>query len=113
MIDIRDEIEYLENENVTEEKFWGMLALNEDDGFDYGRDVLKEGTYETQMVMPYDLFPLFHKRDWFKDEIQKPVLQIQGILRSGKPSGAMIKGRLEVCKSKEKEEDDEEEKKED
>ena len=53
MIDIRDAIEYLHQEKMNEQKFWGLLSLNEDDAFDYGRDILKEGTYETEMVLPY------------------------------------------------------------
>ena len=96
MIDIRDEIEYLENENVDEDKFWGMLALNNDEVFDYGRDILKEDVYDNQIILPYKLFDLFTKRDWFKDELQKPVLQLQGILRSGNPSGALLKGKIDV-----------------
>ena len=46
MMDIRDEIDYIQSEVMTEEKFWGLLALKPDDGFDYGRDILKEGTFE-------------------------------------------------------------------
>jgi hypothetical protein len=38
---------------MTEEKFWGLLALNDEEVFDYGRDILKEGTYETTMKLPY------------------------------------------------------------
>ena len=47
MMEITDEIEALRNENMDEEKFWGMLALNDEVQFDYGRNILKEGTYET------------------------------------------------------------------
>jgi predicted nucleic acid-binding Zn-ribbon protein len=47
MMEITDEIEALRSENMDEEKFWGMLALNDDVQFDYGRAILKEGTYET------------------------------------------------------------------
>ena len=46
MMDIRDEIDYIKSETMDEEKFWGLLALAVDDSFDYGRDILKEGTYE-------------------------------------------------------------------
>ena len=73
MIDIRDAVEYLQQEEMNEQKFWGLLALNDEEVFDYGRDILKEGTYETIMKLPYTQFPLFTKSDWFKDSIQKPI----------------------------------------
>ena len=47
MMEITDEIEALRSEDMDKEKFWGMLALNDDVQFDYGRAILKEGTYET------------------------------------------------------------------
>ena len=47
MMEITEEIEALRSENMDAEKFWGMLALNDDVQFDYGRNILKEGTYET------------------------------------------------------------------
>jgi hypothetical protein len=74
MIDIKDEVEYLNKENMDEQKFWGMLALNNEDVFDYGRDILKDGTYETTMMLPYNPYPLFTKTDWFKSELHKPVV---------------------------------------
>lgn len=76
IIDIRDEIEFLNKEEMTEEKFWGVLALNQSSAFDYGRDILKDGTYETIYTLPYECFPLFTKRDWFKNELHKPVVQL-------------------------------------
>ena len=39
-------MEDLQNENMTEEKFWGLMALNDEEGFDYGRDTLKDVVYE-------------------------------------------------------------------
>jgi len=51
-----------------------LLSLNEEETFDYGRDILKEGTYETDMVLPYTQFPLFTKTDWFKDSLHKPIV---------------------------------------
>jgi len=60
MMDVTEEMENLMEEAMTEEKFWGMLALDDDVvAFDYGRDILKEGTYETQMKLPYEQMPLF------------------------------------------------------
>jgi hypothetical protein len=104
MIDIRDHIEYLNQEKMNDQKFWGLLSLNEDDAFDYGRDILKEGTYETEMVLPYTQFPLFTKTDWFKDSIHKPIVQVAGILRSGNLSCATLKAKLIMEKVKEEDE---------
>jgi len=53
MMDIRDSMEYLQQEQMTEQKFWGLLSLNDEEVFDYGRDILKEGTYESQLKLPY------------------------------------------------------------
>ena len=53
MMDITDEIDYLRNEAMNEEKFWGLLATNDEDAFDYGRDILKDGIYETRLTLPY------------------------------------------------------------
>jgi len=93
---------------MTEEKFWGLLALNDEEVFDYGRDILKEGTYETTMELPYKQFPLFTKADWFKDAIQKPVVQVAGILRSGNLSGATLKGKIAVTLEDDPDGDEEE-----
>ena len=55
-----------------------MAALNDDDdAFDYGRDILKEVTYETLIILPYYQFPLFTKTNWHRDpieEIKKPTV---------------------------------------
>ena len=54
MMYISDDMENLREEKMTEERFWGMAALNDDDdAFDYGRDILKEGTYENLLSLPY------------------------------------------------------------
>lgn len=47
--DVTEEMEDLMEENMTEDKFWGMLAMNDDVAFDYGRDTLKENIYEVIM----------------------------------------------------------------
>jgi hypothetical protein len=48
MMSITDEMDSLREEEMNEAKFWGLLALDDDgEVFDYGRDILKEGTYET------------------------------------------------------------------
>ena len=47
MMEINNEIDDLNDEIMTDEKFWGLAGLgDEDDDFDYGRDVLREVTYD-------------------------------------------------------------------
>jgi hypothetical protein len=44
---------------MNEDKFWGYI-LNEEQGeFQYGREVVRDGTYESQLKLPYHQFPLF------------------------------------------------------
>lgn len=50
---------------MTEEKFWGLMALNDEPQFDYGRDILKDLIYENIIKLPYKNIPLFTKTDWF------------------------------------------------
>jgi hypothetical protein len=53
----------LRDEKMDEYKFWGFV-LNEDDEFDYGRDLLKEDTYEQLLQLPYNDIDLFYQ-EWF------------------------------------------------
>ena len=55
MMGVTEQMENLIDEPMTEEKFWGMLALDDGDGaFDYQREILKEAVYEVQkMKIPY------------------------------------------------------------
>ena len=54
MMDVTDSVVALNDEIMDEARFWGMLALNDDDdAFDYGRDVLKDVTYDTKITLPY------------------------------------------------------------
>lgn len=39
-------MEEIETEKMTEQKFWGLVAEGDDEAFDYGRDVIKEGNYD-------------------------------------------------------------------
>ena len=40
---------------MTEERFWGMLALDDDVvAFDYGRDILKDKEMEDTITLPYE-----------------------------------------------------------
>ena len=49
-----EEMDELRDEAMDEDKFWGMLAADDDVvAFDYGRDILKENIYEATMDLPY------------------------------------------------------------
>ena len=39
-MEINEEIDDLNDQEMTEEKFWGMMADDDEEEFDYGRDVL-------------------------------------------------------------------------
>ena len=70
---------------MTEENFWGMFAGDEDEvPLDFGRDFCKEGQYEKEMTLPFDQIPLFLNADWHESPSAKPIVQVGGILRSGK-----------------------------
>lgn len=58
-MEVKECMEDLMEEAMNEDKFWGMLALDDEPGIDYGRDILKEGTFETTMRLPYKQQPLF------------------------------------------------------
>jgi hypothetical protein len=53
---------------------------------------------------------MFVTQDWMAGQ-PKPIVQVQGILRSGNPSEASIKGQIKIfdADSEESEEDEEEE----
>ena len=59
VLELDEELDHLNREEMTEEKFWGMAFDGEDEDFDYGRDVLKKGTYEDTCKLPYQILPLF------------------------------------------------------
>ena len=45
---------------MNENKFWGYVM--DDDGageFQYGRDIIRDGTFEATLKLPYTEFPLF------------------------------------------------------
>jgi hypothetical protein len=44
---------------MNENKFWGYVMDDGTEEFNYGRDVIKEGTFENKLVLPYSSFPLF------------------------------------------------------
>ena len=41
-------VDDLKNEEMNDDTFWGLAALNDDEAFDYGRDTIKDGIYETR-----------------------------------------------------------------
>ena len=49
LFDMKNKIQYLQDEEMNDDKFWGY-AIGEEGGqeeFQYGRDVIKEGTFES------------------------------------------------------------------
>ena len=53
-MEVNEEIDDLNDQEMTEEKLWGMLLADDDEEeFDYGWDDLKEGLYETYCKLPY------------------------------------------------------------
>jgi hypothetical protein len=57
MMQIREKLNELAEEKMTEDKFWGYVMDDRED-YEYGRDVLREGTYENHLRTPYSEFPL-------------------------------------------------------
>jgi hypothetical protein len=101
MMEITDEIDELNGEEMTEEKLWGANAMDDDeDAFDYGRDVIKEGSLENRiaLILPYRTMPLFTNPEWYSFSAKKEYIQVDGILRSGNPTGAYLKANLEIKK---------------
>ena len=109
MCRLSESIDDLKDEGMTEDKFWGLMALNDDEAFDYGRDTIKDGTHETRVKLPYMQLPLFTPVDWYPSPLDKPIVQVGGILRSGNLSGASIKVSLAVTLAEESEEGSDEE----
>lgn len=110
---VSGEIDDLKDEAMTEERFWGMLALNDSPAFDYGRDILKEQTMERWMdnnkMLPYKRFPLFADNEWYRSSRSQPIVQVQGVLRSGVPTGSCLKASIKIRESKSDDEEEEEE----
>lgn len=52
LLGIKNKIQDLADEEMNEQKFWGY-AMDEGNDVQYGRDVLKEGTYETLLKLPF------------------------------------------------------------
>jgi hypothetical protein len=81
---------------MTEQKFWGMVGQNGDDEFDYGRDAVRDGSYERLLQLPYKEMPLFLNAEWFQNFQANDLVQMGGILRSGVLSGASIKAEIKM-----------------
>ena len=111
---VSGEIDDLKDELMTEERFWGMLAMNDSPAFDYGRDTLKEETIERWMdnhkMLPYKRFPLFTDQEWYRSTTNSPIVQVQGVLRSGVPTGACMKASIKIRESPSDDEEEVEEK---
>jgi hypothetical protein len=77
MMEITEEIDELNGEEMTEEKLWGANAQDDDDdAFDYGRDVIKEGSLETRLalLLPYKTMPLFTNPEWYSFNAKKEYI---------------------------------------
>jgi hypothetical protein len=81
---------------MTEQKFWGMAGFNEDEEFDYGRDIIREGSYDKMLRIPFKEMPLFTNGEWFQTYSNNELVQINGILRSGTLSGATLKADIKI-----------------
>ena len=44
---------------MNEHKFWGYVDEQQQEEFQYGREVVREGQYERFLKTPYHEFPLF------------------------------------------------------
>lgn len=91
MMELTEEIEHLDGEKMTEDKFWGLAALDEDEDFEYGRDFIKEGSYDALLKSPYYKIPLFIEGNWFRGITEQRVFQVGGMLRGGLLSTASLK----------------------
>ena len=99
MLKKQEEIEELENEEMTPQKFWGMIGAGDDeDDFDYGRDFLKGqgASFDKMLKLPYEEIRLFLKPDWFKTGREKEIVQVGGVLRSGILAQSVLKAAIEV-----------------
>ena len=64
LLSLKDQIQYIKDEETNEHKFWGYVMDNAGDDpvhgdFAYGREVHKDGAYDKQLKTPYGEFPLF------------------------------------------------------
>ena len=66
LYEMQEEEDELLREVMTEQKFWGVNAAleEEDQEFDYGRDILRKENYDElieRKSLPYENIPLFLK----------------------------------------------------
>lgn len=69
IMELKEELDSIDREKVTKEKFWGIGGADADDEeFDYGRDTLKEGNFEKYIIeaelIPYENLSLYTKPSW-------------------------------------------------
>ena len=83
---------------MTEQKFWGLAGIGDNEEFDYGRDVIRDGEYDRMLILPYREMPLFLKAEWFQTYSANDLVSVSGILRSGLLSGASIKAEVTMKK---------------
>ena len=103
VMEINDEMLELNDEEMTDQKFWGNVFDDGDEDFEYGRDVCKEADYDSQIVLPYKTIPLFVNNDWFSSVEDQRVVQVSGIMRSGILSNAFLKADIKLVEKNEQE----------
>ena len=62
MLELTEEIDDLNGEEMTDERFWGALLEAFDDVFDYGRAIQKDENLDDvikRKYLPYRIFHLF------------------------------------------------------
>jgi hypothetical protein len=98
MLKKQEEIDELDDEEMTAIKFWGMLAKDEDEDFDYGRDFLKGqgATFDKTLKLPFEEIRLFLQPDWYKAGNTKEIVKVGGVLRSGILAQSVLKASLIV-----------------
>ena len=79
---IDKQLDELKSHIVTPEDFWKIDEEEDDDQFNYHRNVKKDGTYETELKLPYTSYPLFTRTK------NSEKLSIH---RVGDPNGGVIK----------------------
>ena len=95
MLELTEEMNDLEGEEMTRERFWGAVADLDEVTFEYGRDIKKEENYDDiikKELLPYRVFHLFEQdTDKAYPGKEYSPYNVEGFMRSGRLSGAFLK----------------------
>lgn len=80
--EVDKQLEDLKSRIVTPADFWKIDEDEDEDAFNYHRPVKKNGTFETELKLPYEVFPLFTRTK----NTEKLSLH-----KVGEPNGGVIK----------------------